>query len=313
MILLVTGGYGQIGSHVIDNEINNFEKVISLDNLSTGKIYHLKNYKNLININCDISDTQKIIEIFKEHKPNYVVHCAGSYKDPSDWQTDILTNCLGSANIIKSSMLLNVKRFIYFQTSLCYGLKNSSELIKIDHLRQPESSSYSISKTTAEYYLELSGLNYVTFRLANVIGPRNLAGALPIFYKRLKNKEKIFVSESRRDFVSASDLSQIVSKALQGYGSGAYHFSSGKDVAINELLNLVLNNFKPNYNPEIQTIPLQKDDTKTILLDPTKTLKDFGTIKFQSINEIVSNAIEYYHQYGVSDEYTHLKINKQKK
>lgn len=186
-------------------------------------------------------------------------------------------------------------------------------MIKIDHLRQPKSSSYSISKTTAEYYLELSGLNYVTFRLANVIGPRNLAGALPIFYKRLKNKEKIFVSESRRDFVSAFDLSQIVSKALQGYGNGAYHFSSGKDIAINELLNLVLNNFKPNYNPEIEKIPLQKDDTKTILLDPTKTLKDFGTIKFQSINEIVSNAIEYYHQYGVSDEYTHLKINKQKK
>lgn len=313
MKLLVTGGSGQIGSHVIDQEIDNYEKIISIDNLSTGKAYHLKDYKNLINIFCDISDTQKIKEIFEKYEPDVVVHCAGSYKDPNDWQSDVVTNCLGSVNIIKSSMVAKVKRFIYFQTSLCYGLKNSSELIKIDHLRQPESSSYSISKTTAEYYLELSGLNYVTFRLANVIGPRNLAGALPIFYKRLKNKEKIFVSESRRDFVSAFDLSQIVSKALMGHGNGAYHFSSGKDIAISELLNVLLENFKPSYNPEIERIPLQKDDTKTILLDPSKTLKDFGNVKFQSINEIVSNALIYYDQYGVSDEYTHLKINKQKK
>lgn len=312
MTLLVTGGCGQIGSHVIDKEVSKYKRVISVDNLSTGKSYHLKKYDNLVNINCDISDTEKINSIFNEYKPNHVVHCAGSYKDPNDWQTDINTNCLGSANIIKASVATKVDRFIYFQTSLCYGLKSETELIKIDKIRQPQSSSYSISKTTAEYYLELSGLNYVTFRLANVIGPRNLAGALPIFYKRLKKREKIFISDSKRDFVSAFDLSCLVTKALNGKGSGAYHFSSGKDISISELFNIILNQYKPNYNPEIEILPLQKDDTKTILLDPEKTIKDFGILKLQRIDDIIAKAITYYEEFGVENEFTHLKINKEK-
>ena len=112
--------------------------------------------------------------------------------------------------------------------------------------------------------------------------------------------------------MSAFDLSQVVSKSLKGKGTGSYHFSSGKDIAISELFNTILEQLKPDYNPEVEIIPLQKDDTKTILLDPSKTIRDFGETKFQSITEIVANALQYYNQYGVENEYTHLKINKEK-
>ena len=89
-------------------------------------------------------------------------------------------------------------------------------------------------------YLEMSGLDYVTFRLANVIGPRNLAGPLPIFYQRLKDNKKCFVTKTRRDFVFVKDLANVAVLACEGIGEGAYHFSSGKDVEIEELYYTVV-------------------------------------------------------------------------
>ena len=113
------------------------------------------------------------------------------YKDPIDWYDHTLTNCVGGAILIKNSLDLKVSRFVYFQTALCYGIQPIENPITLNHPKLPANSSYAISKTTAEDYLEISGLDYLSFRLSNVIGPRNLAGALPTFYKRLKEKKML--------------------------------------------------------------------------------------------------------------------------
>ena len=77
----------------------------------------------------------------------------------------------------------NVRRLIYFQTALCYGTKPLQSPIRLDHPINPVNSSYAISKTAGEHYVQFSGVDWVTFRLANVIGPRNVSGPLPIFYR----------------------------------------------------------------------------------------------------------------------------------
>ena len=82
--------------------------------------------------------------------------------------------------------------------------------------KEAEGSSYAISKTANELYLELSGLDFVTFRLANVIGPRNVAGPLPIFFQRLKEGKQCFVTEARRDFVFVKDLAKVSIQAVDG-------------------------------------------------------------------------------------------------
>src|SRR5207244_3821868 len=117
-------------------------------------------------------------------KPEIVVHAAASYKDPENWKEDVLTNVLGTSNVVKESIKSHVKRVIYFQTSLCYG-KPQTAPITLEHRVNPE-SSYAISKTAAEQYIALSGLDFISFRLANVYGPRNISGPLPTFFKRLK-------------------------------------------------------------------------------------------------------------------------------
>ena len=107
--------------------------------------------------------------------------------------------------------------------------------IQLDHPINPVNSSYAISKTAGEHYVQFSGVDWVTFRLANVIGPRNVSGPLPIFFERLSGGKKCFVTEARRDFCFAGDLAGVVVRAIDGKGHGTYHFSSGKDVAILEL------------------------------------------------------------------------------
>ena len=101
-----------------------------------------------------------------------------------------MTNSVGGANIVEASKTFGVKRFIYFQTALCYGQKPIEQPITLNHHRKPGGSSYAITKTVNELFIELSGIDYVTFRLANVVGPRNVAGPYH-FYQRLKDKKRV--------------------------------------------------------------------------------------------------------------------------
>lgn len=308
MKVFVTGGLGQIGSHVIEMLLARGDQVVTVDNLATGRREHLVDHPNLTIVIDTIANKPLMDKMINDFKPDAIVHTAASYKDPDDWYSDTLTNCVGGANMVDAAKKFAVKRFIYFQTALCYGLKPIQQPIRLDHPRIPSSSSYAISKTTNEYYLELSGVDYVTFRLANVVGPRNVAGPLPIFYQRIKDGKQCFVTEARRDFVFVKDLARVVLKACDGVGNGAYHFSSGKDIAIQELYDAVVNALDIPEKPRAEIKSLGPDDVFSILLDPARTIEDFGKIEFTPLQETVSSAVAYYKKYGTLGEYTHLRL-----
>ncbi len=309
MKFLVSGGFGQIGSHIIEKLLEkNYNKVLNIDNLKTGKKYHLKDHKNLKNITCSIEDTNLMKSVFEDFKPDFVVHTAASYNEPNNWILDVKTNCIGGCNLIQESVKHKIKKFIYFQTSLCYGNNPKESPISLNHSINPEVNSYAITKTLAENYLKISGLNFVCFRLANVIGPRNLTGPLPIFYKRLKAKQNCFVTKSRRDFVFVKDLVEVVIESLQSEkAKGFYHFSCGKDISILELYNEVAKGIGFNKIPKPEIKPLENNEVESILLDPSKTFKDFGKIKFTQLDKIVSDSIKYYDEFGVGSTFTHAK------
>ncbi len=310
--VLVTGGLGQIGSHITEMLLERGDKVVVIDNLATGRREHLADHPNLTVVIDTIADKVLVEKLVEELKPDAIVHTAASYKDPDDWYNDTLTNCVGGANVVDAAKKHGVGRFIYFQTALCYGLKPIQQPIRLDHPRLPGSSSYSISKTANEFYLELSGVDFVTFRLANVVGPRNVAGPLPIFYQRLKDGKQCFVTNARRDFVFVKDLARVVLKAIDGTGRGAYHFSSGKDVAIQELYDAVVTALDVPGKPKAEVKELGPDDVFSILLDPSRTFEDFGKIEFTSLQETVSAAMAYYQKHGTLGEYTHLRLQDKK-
>jgi len=307
MKVLVTGACGQVGSHVTELLLERGDHVVGIDNLATGRREHLAAHPRLQLEIGSIADRALVERVVAGFRPDVLVHTAASYKDPEDWYSDTLTNCVGGANLIQAAKRHKVGRFIYFQTALCYGVKPTRQPIPLDHPKNPANSSYAISKTAAEDYLEISGLDYVTFRLANVIGPRNVSGPLPIFFQRLSEGKRCFVTTARRDFVFVKDLARTVLRAADGTGHGAYHFSSGKDVAIQDLYDAVVAALEMREYPAPEVRELGPDDAATILLDPARTFADFGKPQFTSLGDTVAAAVEYYRHFGVHGGYTHLR------
>jgi UDP-glucose 4-epimerase len=307
--IFVTGAAGQVGSHVVDSAIARGDEVVGIDNFATGRDVHVAASSRYTFVEGSISNTELVQKLISEFKPDVLVHTAAAYKDPDDWLTDVDTNVRGMVNLVNAAKANSVGRFVYFQTALIYGVKPLENPVSLQHPRRVDNSSYSISKGAAEDYLVLSGLDFVTFRLANVVGPRNVSGPLPIFFQRLSEGKKCFVTPARRDFVFVGDLVTAVMMASDGTGQGAYHFSSGGDVAIIELYNEVVKAMGIKDFPEPELRELSPDDAPSILLDPSRTFTDFGDIEFTPLNVTVWNAVKYYQEYGVTGGYTHLKNN----
>jgi UDP-glucose 4-epimerase len=305
MKVFITGGAGFIGSHLADRLLARGDQVLVIDNFQTGRRDNLKAHSNLNFIEDTICNQELMDKLVQDFSPDLVVHAAASYKDPNNWLEDTNTNTTGTAIVCQAMKKAGIKRIIYFQTALCYGLKPLEQPITLEHPILPRGSSYAISKTAGEDYIHLSGLDYVTFRLANAYGPRNISGPLPTFYKRLTTKQKCFVMDTRRDFVYIKDMIDCIMHAVDGKGQGAYHISSGKDFSIKELFDATTASLGISIDVEVK--PRQADDVYSILLDPSRTENDFDWKATIELAKGVKQTIDYYQEYGIEETFTHLK------
>lgn len=309
MKILITGGAGFVGSHIADRVLARGDEVLVIDNYSTGRRDNLTPQTNLTVVEGTIADRDLVMEQFSSFQPDIVIHAAASYKDPNNWEEDSLSNVVGTANITQAAQENGVKRLIYFQTALCYGLNPIEQPITLDHPIFSGGSSYAISKTAGEQYIQLSGMEYISFRLANAYGPRNLSGPLPTFYHRLTNDKPCFVMNTRRDFIYVQDLVDVVIKAIDGAGeSGPYHVSSGSDYSIKELFDATVKALDIQLDSPVEERERNPDDAFTILLDPSKTEQDFSWQISTPLEEGVASAIEWYKEFGITQTYTHLKL-----
>jgi UDP-glucose 4-epimerase len=306
--VLITGGAGFIASHITDRLLERGDNVLVLDTFATARRDTLATHANLKLVERSISDTETVDSLFADFVPEIVVHAAASYKDPEDWDEDARTNALGTANVVQASERHGVKRLIYFQTALCYGLHPQEQPITLTHPLDPSASSYAISKTAGEWYVRLSSIDWVSFRLANVYGPRNLSGPLPTFFQRLTEGKSVFVMDTRRDFVFVDDLVSVAMKAIDGAGQkGVYHVSSGSDVSIKDLFDATIAAMRTELDEEVEVRPRNPDDAPSILLDPSKTEQDFDWAASTPLDEGVAKAVDYYREHGVAETFTHLK------
>jgi nucleoside-diphosphate-sugar epimerase len=100
MKVFVTGGLGQVGSHVAEMLLARGDQVCVIDNLATGRREHLAPHTNLTVVIDTIADREVVDELIGDFKSEAVVHTAASYKDPEDWYNDALTNVVGDANLV---------------------------------------------------------------------------------------------------------------------------------------------------------------------------------------------------------------------
>jgi UDP-glucose 4-epimerase len=307
--VLITGGAGFVGSALTERLLERGDEVVVIDNFATARQDSLpEGYKGLTVQEGSIADGDLVERLYDEHRPEVVVHAAASYKDPTAWAEDARTNVVGTANVVRAAERGGVSRLIYFQTALCYGLHPLEQPITVDHPLRPEASSYAVSKTAGEYYVRLSSLNWISFRLANVYGARHLSGPLPAFYQRLAEGRPVFVVDTRRDFVYLEDLLDVVVKAVDGQGkSGVYHVSTGSDVAIKDLYEATARAM--GLDPgDVEVRPRGPDDAPSILLDASKTEQEFDWRAKTPLDEGIAASIEWYKQYGVTESFTHLRL-----
>jgi UDP-glucose 4-epimerase len=308
MKILITGGAGFIGSHLTDRLLAHGRQVLVIDNYATGRPDNLTPHPNLTVVTGTIADEELVQNTFAAFGPQVVVHAAASYKDPDDWAEDSRTNVLGTALVVQAAKRAGVRKLIYFQTALCYGLHPLEQPITLNHPIRSTGSSYAISKTAGEHYVELSGLDYISFRLANAYGPRNLSGPLPTFYHRLSQNKPCFVMDTRRDFIYVDDLVDVVMKAIGGKGGkGAYHISSGGDYAIKELFDATIAAMGIQLDKPVDVRPRAADDVYTILLDPSRTEADFAWKVSTPLAVGVAKAMRWYHAHPIQQTFTHLK------
>jgi nucleoside-diphosphate-sugar epimerase len=203
---------------------------------------------------------------------------------------------------------VGVRRFVNFQTALCYG-RPSRVPIPVDHPLAPF-TSYGISKTAGEQYVGLADLPAVSLRLANVCGPRLAIGPIPTFYKRLKAQQGCFCSDTIRDFLDISDFFAIVDLALrEGAPTGTFNVSTGAGHSIRDVFVAVAA-YIGVEPPDVPVVPAGPDDVPAVVLDPTQTERAFGWRAQVGFSETIRRQLEWYDRYGVTDVFSHLAAPK---
>lgn len=293
MRILITGMAGFIGSRLAEALLAHGHTVIGIDDLSTGKAANVPQDAELV-----IGDVAGLTGLGDF---DAIYHCAASYKDREMWERDARTNVLGTIAVVREALRTGA-RLIYFQTSLCYGLHPASP-VGIDSPLDPH-GSYAVTKTAGEAFIRDSGLDYVSFRLANIYGPRNLSGPIPTFFQRLSEGRPVTVMDTRRDFVYVDDLVWVAVNALRE-GTGVYHVASGRDHAIAEVY-VEIAEAMGLHVPDPPITPRGRDDAPTLLLDPSQTQEDFGWRARTSLSDGIARAVAWYREHPVVETYTHL-------
>jgi UDP-glucose 4-epimerase len=248
--ILVTGGAGFIGSHIVDAYITAGHHVIVIDNLSSGELRFLnpkaKFYK------MDILDP-KVPEVLKSEEINAINHHAAQIsvsKSITDPLLDANVNIIGTLQLLQSAISLKIEKFIFASTGGgMYGEQiffPASE----EHPCQPL-SPYGISKLCAENYLRFFntqyGLSTTVLRYSNVFGPHQNphgeAGVVAIFCEKLVKDQKPVIcgdGEQTRDFISVRDIVQANLIALDGTCTGTFNVGTGKETSINSLTECLM-------------------------------------------------------------------------
>ncbi len=286
MKILVTGGAGFIGSHIIDVLVENKHNVVIIDNLSSGFEYNVDKDAKLIK--ADINDFDKIKKIFYEEKPEIIYHLAAQIdvrKSVLDPIFDAQTNIMATLNLIKLSNDFKIKKFIFSSTGGAIYGDTDDRPTKENHPEWPL-SPYGIAKLATDkflnFYYEIFGLKYVSLRYGNVYGPRQNpygeAGVVAIFLnKMLKNEQPVINGdgEQTRDYVYVKDVARANLLALKNIDKvGIYNVGTSIEISVNDLFKEINRNF--NYRFKQVHGPAKLGEQKTSCLNFEKIKKDMG-------------------------------------
>ena len=303
MKVLVTGGAGFIGSHVVDALISAGYEVVVVDDLSTGNLANLNPAATFYQV--DIRSPQ-LAEVFEKERPAYVDHHAAQMdvrRSIADPLFDAEVNVIGSINLIECCRRYGVKRLIYISTGgAVYG---EPEYLPCDEAHPVNPiCPYGASKHTVEHYLYMYqqnyGLDYIVLRYPNVYGPRQdphgEAGVVAIFTGQMLAGGQVVINgdgEQQRDFVYVEDCAQANLMAMTSQNANQiYNLGYGRGTTVNEIFTTLKK--ITGYQPHAIHGPAKVGETRQIYLDATKAQKELGWKPTVDLEEGLQRTADYF-------------------
>lgn len=307
MYILITGGAGFIGSHLVRLLLSLGHDVTVLDNLSTGMREHLP-AAGFTFWEMDVRSPEARARIVAGHF-DAIVHLAGqtmvdaSIRDP---HFDASENVLGTVNVLEAARQSGAGRVIFASTAAAYGDVTEDELPVTEGLPLAPLSFYGLTKVTVEHYLalyqKLYGLDYVVLRFANVYGERQgdkgEGGVISIFAKRIARGEGVTLygdGGQTRDFIYAGDIARGIAQALvTEHVNAAYNLSTQMETNLNDLVRIfgevVGKDLKSKHGPA------REGDIYRSVLANEKARKGLGWQPVTSLQEGLRRTVEYFRQ-----------------
>jgi UDP-glucose 4-epimerase len=302
--ILVTGGAGFIGSHVVDAYLAAGHEVAILDNFSTGQVGNVNSAAAVHRV--DLRDQPQVEQTVSEFRPEVVNHHAAQSEVPksvADPAFDAQVNIVGALNLLKACAGHGVRKVIFSSTG--GALYGEPDVVPADedHPVRPL-SPYGTSKFAFEQYLGMFrrtfGVDSTVLRYANIYGPRQDFYAeegrvIAIFASRMLEGKPVTIDgtgEQSRDMLHVGDVATANLAALERGSAGTFHVSTGIPVSVNDLFRKLA--VLTDYRLEANYGPARKGDVYRIALDNTRAREHLGWEPRVSLEEGLSLTVDYF-------------------
>lgn len=302
MKVLVTGGAGFIGSHLVDRLIMEGHEAIIVDNLATGKRRNINRAARFYKMDIQ---SWRLERVFRSERPNVVMHLAAQMdvrKSVEDPMFDAQVNVLGTLNVLQQSVKHGVRKVVFSSSGgAIYGDQEIYPAPET-HVTKPL-SPYGLSKLCGEQYLSyfqrVSGLQAVSLRYANVYGPRQdpegEAGVVAIFIQKMLNNEQAVINgngRQTRDFVFVDDVVEANLAMIGQDTQGTYNVGTGVETSINDLFRILVQHSGANCK-EIHG-PAKKGEQARSVIDSTKLRQEVSWEPKADLSEGLKKTVEYF-------------------
>ena len=275
--VLVTGGAGFIGSHLVDRLIDEGYQVVVVDDLSRGKLTNINKKADFNKL--DIRES-KFENLVKKLKPAFIFHFPAQSSIESaldNPEEHIKINLITNQKILELAKKAGTEKLIFASSAAVYSDTNDLP-IEEDHPKEPI-SFYGVTKLCSEYLFQIHyrrfHFPYACLRFSNVYGERQDSsgegGAVAIFIRRIIEGRKVIIygdGKQTRDFLHVSDAVSACLRGLSKHVVGEFNISTGKATSVYELYQILLNISESKINFEFQELPYI--EVKNSFLSPEK-------------------------------------------